>query len=133
MQIGGERGNHRADDERGQAGLQQQFAAESVRGAAQQRHRGDVAQQVPGDDRRDSLQLIDRDADGVDDVAHDGDHDIGVEGTEQDGEAARADGDSAAGVRRRHPATGGLVTWTGAFQFDSVIWTELPALWSSLA
>ncbi len=27
-----------------------------------------------------------------------------------------------------HPLTGGLVTCTGAFQFDTVIWMELPAL-----
>ena len=55
-------------------------------------------------------------------------YDIGVEGTEQYGEAARADRDSAPGVRCRHPLTGGLVTCTGAFQFDSVIWIELAAL-----
>jgi len=94
-------------------------------------NRGDVAQQVPGDDRRDPLEVIDRDADGGDDVAHDGDHDVGVEGTEQYGQAACADRDSAPGMRCRHPATGGLVTCTGAFQFDSVIWTELPGLCSS--
>ena len=35
---------------------------------------------------------------------------------------------SRLGVRCRHPLTGGFVTCTGAFQFDSVIWIELAAL-----
>ena len=39
--------------------------------------------------------LVDRDADVAHDVADDRDHDIGVEGTEQDGEAAGADRDAA--------------------------------------
>ena len=31
-------------------------------------------------------------------------------------------------MRWCHPLTGGLVTCTGAFQFDNVIWMELPGL-----
>ncbi len=115
IQIGGQRRDHRADQEGGQADLEQQFAPESVRCPAQQRHRGDVAQQIPGDDRGDPLQVVDRDPDGADDVAHDRDDDIGVEGSEQDGQAAGADRDDAPrmmrlGCRHEPGATGGLVT-----------------------
>ncbi len=47
VEVGGHRRDHRADGETGKAGLQQQFSAEPVRRPAQQRHRGDVSQQIP--------------------------------------------------------------------------------------
>ena len=109
IQIGGQRRDHRPDQEGGQADLQKQLAAEPVGCPAQQRHRRDVAQQIPGDDRGDALQMVDRDADGADDVAHDRDHDIGVEGTEEYGQAAGADRDAAPRVMRcRHAGDRGL-------------------------
>ena len=43
----GHRGDHRADREAGQADLQHQLATEAVRRPAQQRHRRDVAEQIP--------------------------------------------------------------------------------------
>jgi hypothetical protein len=97
--VPGQRGHHRPDDERGQADLQQQLAAEPVGSPAQQRHRGDVAQQVHRDDPGDPLQLVNRDADVMHDVADDGDHDIGVQRPQQYREAARADRDPASRLR----------------------------------
>ena len=98
-QVGGQRGDHRADREAGQADLQQHLAAEPVGRPAQQRHRRDVAQQIPGDDRGDPLDLVHRDADVGHDVGHDRDDDIGVERAEQNRQAARADRDPAAPAR----------------------------------
>src|SRR4029079_9326166 len=59
QQVIRQRGDDRADSEPGQAYLQHQFAAEAVRGAAQQWHGRDVAQEIPGDDRCGPLDLID--------------------------------------------------------------------------
>ena len=95
-QVVRQRGDDRADREAGEADLQQQLAAEPVRGPAQQRHGRDVAEQIPGDDRRDPLDLIDADPDVSHDVGHDRDHDIGVEGAQQHREAAGADRDASA-------------------------------------
>ncbi|CFE35657.1 Uncharacterised protein [Mycobacterium tuberculosis] len=71
------------------------------------------------------MELVDRYTNAVHDVAHDGDHDIGVQGAQQYCQAARANRDSTS-CSHADQLTGGFVTWTFSPHFDKVIWTELP-------
>ena len=134
-QVAGQGGDHRSEHESEQTALQDQLAAEPVRCLAQQRHGRDITQQVARDDRRDLLDLVNRDADITHDVGHDRDDDVGVEGTQGDREATGTDRQAAVGARRtRGPVAGrrrhqlpGFVTVTALPQSVSVMVMVLPA------
>src|SRR5205823_15082937 len=94
--------------------LQQEFSAEPVGRLAEQRHRGDIPEEVPGDDRGDQLEPVRRNLQLVDDLAQQADDDVGVEGAEDDRQAAGADGE------RAKAGHAGAVTVTGLSTSDSV-------------
>ena len=69
------------EDEEG--ALEHPHPAEPVGELAEQGHGCDVAEQVPGDDRRGPFQVVERDVEVPDDVDQDRDDDVGVERREQ--------------------------------------------------
>ena len=64
-QLGGDRGDGRADDEECQAAQEDALPIDEIRQPTDQRQHRDVPQQKTGDDQRSLLQRIDAEADAV--------------------------------------------------------------------
>ena len=86
-----ERGERRTGGEAGQAGVHHRPAPEPVGEPAQQRHAGDVAEQVAGDQRGGPFQVVHRDVQVGHDLDEQRDHDVRVQRGEQDGGATDPD------------------------------------------
>ena len=88
-QVGGQRGDGRADDEDPQAGEQHPLPVDEVGDPADERQHRDVAEQEAGDDRGRPLQRVDADADPAHHVGEGEHDDVGVGGGEGDGDRGR--------------------------------------------
>lgn len=94
--------------------MQQYPPSQTIRQLTQQRHSGDVAEQVASDDRGSELEVIDRDTDTADDVDQHADNHVGVERSQQNRRCPGTDSKTAC-----HHCYAGAVIVTGALMFDS--------------